>query len=93
MDKVTREQLLDVYEKHGVEPIIEAFLALQDTVEKLERRVENLEQQIAKNSHNSSKPLRRVCEGKQINPGEVNPDMMGVACGKSKTLIISRNIL
>jgi transposase len=56
MDKVTREQLIDVYEKHGVEPIIEAFLALQDTVEKLERRVENLEQQIAKNSHNSSKP-------------------------------------
>lgn len=56
MVKITREQLLDIYEKHGIEPIIDAFLALQDTVEKLERRVEHLEQQIAKNSRNSSKP-------------------------------------
>jgi transposase len=56
MVKMTREQLLDIYEKHGIEPIIDAFLALQDTIEKLERRVEHLEQQIAKNSRNSSKP-------------------------------------
>jgi transposase len=56
MVKITREQLFDIYEKHGIEPIIDAFLALQDTVEKLERRVEQLEQQVAKNSHNSSKP-------------------------------------
>jgi len=56
MEKVSREQLLAVYEKHGIEPIIDAFLALQDTVEKLQRRVEQLEQRLAKDSHNSSKP-------------------------------------
>jgi transposase len=56
MVKVTREQLLAIHAKHGIEPIIDAFLALQDTVERLEHRVDQLEQQIAKNSHNSSKP-------------------------------------
>jgi transposase len=56
MVKITREQLLDIYAKHGIEPIIEAFLKIQDAFEKLEQRVEQLEQRIAKNSHNSSKP-------------------------------------
>jgi transposase len=56
MAKMTREQLLSVYEKHGIEPIIEAFLALQDIVEQLQRRVEQLEERVAKDSHNSSKP-------------------------------------
>lgn len=48
--------MLAIYEKHGIEPIIDAFLALQDTVEQLMHRVEQLERQVAKNSHNSSKP-------------------------------------
>jgi len=56
MVKMTREQLLSVYEKQGIEPIIEAFLALQDMVEQLQRRVEQLEQRLTKDSHNSSNP-------------------------------------
>lgn len=56
MEKLTREQLHAIHKKHGIEPIIDAFLALQDMVERLEHRVKQLEQKLAKNSHNSSKP-------------------------------------
>jgi transposase len=74
MVKLTREQLLDVYEKHGIEPIITAFLQLQDNFEKLERRVEQLEQQLAKNSRNSSKPpssdMFRVPKSLRSNTGK-----------------------
>lgn len=56
MVKLTREQLLDIYATHGIEPIIEAFLALQDTVEQLALRIKQLENRVNKDSHNSSKP-------------------------------------
>ena len=56
MKKITREDLQRIYNEHGIEPIFDLFLALQDAFFKLQERVEKLEQQLSKNSHNSSKP-------------------------------------
>lgn len=51
----TREELL-VLAKHNPEVLVDIILNLQEQVLSLAKRVEQLEQQLSKNSHNSSKP-------------------------------------
>lgn len=51
----TREELL-VLAKHNPEALVDIILRLQEQVLSLTKRIEQLEQQLSKNSRNSSKP-------------------------------------
>ena len=55
MKALTREEALAIY-KSGPEAVVKALCELSAAVERLEERVSELEQKLAKNSHNSSKP-------------------------------------
>jgi transposase len=52
---LTREQLLSIA-KSDPEALVHIILSLQEQVQMLTKRVSQLEEQINKNSHNSSKP-------------------------------------
>lgn len=55
MKALTPEEALAIYQA-GPEAVVKALCELSAAVERLERRVSELEQQLAKNSRNSSKP-------------------------------------
>lgn len=55
MKALTPQEALAIYES-GREAVVRALCELSAAVERLERRVSELEQQLAKNSRNSSKP-------------------------------------
>jgi hypothetical protein len=55
MKALTREEALAIYQA-GPEAVVKALCELSAAVERLERRVSELEQQLAKNSRNSNKP-------------------------------------
>ena len=51
----SREELLTISRSHP-EALVEIILALQERLEQLEKRVKELEAQVAKNSRNSNQP-------------------------------------
>lgn len=55
MKALTRQEALAIYQA-GPEAVVTALCELSAAVERLEQRVSELEQQLAKNSRNSSKP-------------------------------------
>lgn len=55
MKALTRQEALAIYQA-GPEAVVQALCELSAAVERLERRVSELEQQLAKNSRNSSNP-------------------------------------
>jgi transposase len=55
MKRFTREELLPIA-RSNPEVLVDIILALQERLEQLERRVKELEGQLAKNSQNSGKP-------------------------------------
>ncbi len=55
MKALTREEALAIYQS-GPEAVVKALCELSAAVERWERRVSELEQQLAKNSRNSNKP-------------------------------------
>jgi transposase len=55
MKALTREEALAIYNS-GPEAVVKALCELSAAVERLERRVSELEQKLAKNSRNSNKP-------------------------------------
>jgi transposase len=55
MRRLSRDEIRAVYNQ-GVDAVIGLIEAMQDHIIALEQRVERLEQQVAKNSRNSSKP-------------------------------------
>lgn len=55
MKSLTPEEALKIYEA-GREAVVAILCEFSARIEQLERRVEELEQQLAKNSRNSSKP-------------------------------------
>ena len=54
-EPLAREEALAIY-RAGEEVVVEVLLELDARMEKLEYRVKHLSDQLAKNSHNSSKP-------------------------------------
>jgi len=72
---LTREEAIAIY-RAGEEAVVAVLLELDARLGKLEEQVKHLADQLAKNSHNSSKPPSSDGFKKPVTGGKLSPSCM-----------------